>query len=248
MSGPRPQVRELVELPSLEVLEASSLFGEHDRSAQWASYWKHGTTAIIKEGDIAVIPFSCPSWERRAQVDHDLSMTTAVLKVRTRDCRLGRAPSDASVEQMLLVTPAKDYSEESGKDFIQPYESQLEIATQKLSDNSVISKVHSEIGRRVPGRNFVLGDKYDPSKIFDGWTSLSASVRRYLSSFEGVVSTRKANGALRVDSSLHGTDGDAGADEIWPLMVEDGEMMALIRLVSEDVVRIALFRLLELGG
>lgn len=52
-------------------------------------------------------------------------------------------------------------------------------------------------------------------------------------SFDEVVSPARLRAAERVESKL----ADEDPEEVWPLIVDDGDMMALVRLVSEGLVR-----------
>lgn len=52
-------------------------------------------------------------------------------------------------------------------------------------------------------------------------------------SFEEVVSPARLRAAERVESRL----ADEDAEDVWPLIVDDGDMMALVRMVSEGMVR-----------
>lgn len=140
---------------------------------------------------------------------------------------------------MLLITPSASYDETSGAAFIRPFEAMLEEATDRLAESSTIVRFHSDSSRRLPGRNFVLGDK--SVLRHPCWRVLGADAplaRRYLASFEGAITGRNAFDAQRADASLHGNGSEADADteEVWPVIVEDGEMMALVRLVSEGTV------------
>ncbi|KAK4704007.1 hypothetical protein P7C70_g2212, partial [Phenoliferia sp. Uapishka_3] len=205
MAGPKPiEIATPVELPPLSELEAAPLVIEGDRSSMWSVYWRHGTTALVKEVDIAVIPFASACYVPKAVSNHDALMTVAALK-------------------MLLITPNANYTEPVGTAFIKPYEDYVEEATARLTASSIIVKFHSEGRRRLPGRNFVIGEKY-------------------LSLFDGSITGRKAYDAQRAEINLRGDEAEADDDteELWPLVVEDGEMMALVRLVSDGLVDISI--------
>ncbi|KAM0747782.1 hypothetical protein T439DRAFT_82046 [Meredithblackwellia eburnea MCA 4105] len=115
--------------------------------------------------------------------------------------------------KMLLSTPADSYDEEEGTAFMSPFAESLEPAVNNLMSSGIIHKVHSEAARRIPGRNFVFNDKY-------------------LASFEGHLSSRKIAEARRADTALRTTD-DPDSEELWPMISQSGEMMALIELFSD---------------
>ncbi|KAI5477638.1 B-block binding subunit of TFIIIC family protein [Pseudohyphozyma bogoriensis] len=123
-----------------------------------------------------------------------------------------------SALKMVLATPEAHYNEDDGHAFISPFEKALAggIVT-NLTDTGVITKTLRDASRRAPGRNYVISDKY-------------------LATFEESLPRRKGRDASRLEDSLWADD----AVDVWPLLAEDGDMMALVDLVSDGKVELTI--------
>ncbi|KAK4053649.1 hypothetical protein OIO90_003888 [Microbotryomycetes sp. JL221] len=118
----------------------------------------------------------------------------------------------ADAVKVVTCMPSDVYSEPCATKYLEPLLPSLEPAVRMLENRSVILKRGKE-HRRLPGRNFVMNE-------------------RFMNQLQGSLSTNRIRQANETETTLR-----EGAIE-WPVIAEDGDMIALFRLVSDNQIEL----------
>ncbi|GAA5869579.1 hypothetical protein JCM1840_004467 [Sporobolomyces johnsonii] len=186
---------------------------------------KFNTAYTVKPGDGALKPSA--KWETywtRTQVasterDKDVMATSFATswptpkddKTETDEQR--REALTVAALKTVLSTPEDKYTENQGDALLKRFSTKIDDVVQDLTNKHVIVSMSSEIERRIPGRNFSYDDKF-------------------LDRFDNRITLERLPDAANFEKELH----KDSFDGIFPVIPTEGEMMALIDLVSEGKI------------
>ncbi|GAA5943039.1 uncharacterized protein JCM15063_006281 [Sporobolomyces koalae] len=180
--------------------------------SRWDYYWAGSNTATNPEREGLVAQASiATTWK----VDSGLGVI--------EDELLREKNLTAAAIKMIISTSEASYAEEKGHTVLKPFMKHVDDAALGLREQRVIVSASSEEGRRVPGRNYSLDDKY-----LDRLDSTRITLERLsdASHFEKDV------------EKIEKGDGEGGT--IFPIIPNEGEIMALIDLVSAGKIDLSI--------
>lgn len=135
---------------------------------------------------------------------------------------------------MVIASPVHTFSTDQALSITQQFDdSTVEAAVEYLLRYNIIARYHTEPGRRVPGRNYVIEEKSVIFFLPFLLPLLTLFVFRFLVDLEGDdLSQQRLRDAEYSVKNIYERD----PQETWPLMVRDGDMITFIQLISDGMV------------
>ncbi|KAK4048560.1 hypothetical protein OIV83_004728 [Microbotryomycetes sp. JL201] len=119
----------------------------------------------------------------------------------------------ADAIKVMTCTPHEVYSAECGNHYLEPLKNSVEAAAAHLEQHAVILKRGKE-NRRLPGRAYTMND-------------------RFQSQLQSSLSANRIRQAIETEQAV-----DEQSLE-WPIMCEDGDMIALFRMFHDNEVELS---------
>ncbi|GAA6018706.1 hypothetical protein JCM11491_001273 [Sporobolomyces phaffii] len=216
--------------------------GSLKASSLWDVYWiSVGIASADRDTSVARASIAT-KWttplETKSEVLQPGSEGEASLALERERSRI------AAIIKMIISTSEETYTTELGSSVLKPVVHRLDPMVQQLKNASVIVSVSSEPGRRIPGRNFSFHDKF-----FDKLDSTRITLERLSDAtrFEHELTTEQTlvRAPTQDDIDDHGAEDDddpafAPPTSVFPIIPTEGEIMALIDLVSEGKVELSI--------
>ncbi|GAA5994066.1 hypothetical protein JCM5350_003696 [Sporobolomyces pararoseus] len=181
------------------------------RSSKWDNYWvSSGVATTDREISIARASIST-RWDRSSSEQDTLASSDKL----SREQYL-----TAAAIKMVISSSNETYKPEQGVSILSPFSSLVDQVVQQLKFQHQIVSVSSEPGRRIPGRNYSFDDK-----LFDKLNS-------------GRITMERLTDAVQFENDLMNSqqEEEEGVVNQFPIIPTEGEIMALVDLVSEGKV------------
>ncbi|GJN93921.1 hypothetical protein Rhopal_006980-T1 [Rhodotorula paludigena] len=121
----------------------------------------------------------------------------------------------AAALKAIVSTPVDAYDVAKGSTLLEPFATRVDGVVEELLRAQIIEKLHSEEDRRQPGRNFVFTDKF-------------------FQRFDNTATMTRLGEASAWDDELRDCD-----EFEFPLIPNEGQMLAFFDLISEGTVELA---------
>ncbi|GAA5970358.1 hypothetical protein JCM3765_000362 [Sporobolomyces pararoseus] len=185
------------------------------RSSKWENYWvSSGVATTDRETSVARASISTP-WNRSS---------TTIEEGGVSFDKVSREQFLTSAAIKMVISSSNEtYTPEQGVSILSPFSSLVDQVVQQLKNQHQIVSVSSEPGRRIPGRNYSFDDKF-----FDKLDS-------------GRITMERLTDAVQFENDLlkQQQTGEGGG-VVFPIIPTEGEIMALVDLVSEGKVELTI--------
>ena len=205
-----------------------------------ASVWEFMWNAVTEDkrekqlfGKSMLVDEIIPSVETPYDTEEMYVAETAVKVCRAWSVRKCE-PCQPGV-QMVVGTPNEKYNVETAAQLLQRFgDDTVSSVTESMLERSIFSKTIRDPKKPKPGRPLKISDQY----VYRLWCIVPAFMLCFRN--QGLLNGPMPRATFRDASSLEELWIEQEEDEVgwreWPLLASDGDMAALIELVSENKV------------